>query len=141
MREFIHKSRLKPWDAVIIVFLILMSFLPVVIFGWQEKKLAEQTDNVTYEAVLSVDGQEIKSFPLVAGAKSYTYRYEDADGDYNLIAVDGRRIRIVEASCGDQVCVQRGWIEKSKETIVCLPHKLIIEVIASDGSQDGNLIY
>ena len=141
LKEFIKKSRLKPFDGIIVVVLVLLSFLPLVIFTRQQAALNAQPEAVHYTAKLSIDGQEIKTFDLVAGQKKYTYRYEDADGDYNVITVDGRQIRITDANCGDLICVQRGWIEKAGETIVCLPHKLIIEIVASDGNQEGNVIY
>lgn len=141
IKEFIKKSRLKPFDGIIVVVLILLSFVPLIIFMKQQADQVKPGQNVTYEAKLSVDGQEIKSFDLVDGQKKYSYLYEDEDGDTNLIVVDGRKIRITEANCGDQICVQRGWIDKAGETIVCLPHKLIIEISASDGNQEGNVIY
>ncbi|WP_430612874.1 NusG domain II-containing protein [Enterococcus sp. DIV0876] len=132
-KEFIRNAHLKPWDGVIILLLILSSFLPILIFG--------QTQTAAKEAVLRVDGTEIKRFDLVEGQKSYTYLYEDEDGDYNLLEIDGDRIRIKEANCGDQICVRRGWASKNGETIVCLPHKMVIEIQASDGSETDDLIY
>lgn len=136
MKEFIKKSLLKPWDIFIIVLLIALSFLPIIVFSYQQDNVAPDK-----EAVLRVDGNEIKTFPLVAGSKKYTYTYEDPHGDYNLIEVDGDKIRIKEADCGDQICVRRGWASKNGETIVCLPHKLVIEVRSTDGSDKDGLIY
>jgi len=133
LKAFIKNAHLKPWDGVIILLLILSSFLPILIFG--------QTQTATKEAVLRVDGTEIKRFDLVEGQKSYTYLYEDEDGDYNLLEIDGDRIRIKEANCGDQICVRRGWASKNGETIVCRPHKMVIEIQASDGSETDDLIY
>ncbi|MBA0968790.1 NusG domain II-containing protein, partial [Enterococcus gallinarum] len=108
MKEFIKKSLLKPWDIFIIVLLIALSFLPIIVFSYQQDNVAPDK-----EAVLRVDGDEIKTFPLVAGSKKYTYTYEDPHGDYNLIEVDGDKIRIKEADCGDQICVRRGWASKN----------------------------
>lgn len=136
LKDFIKTSYLKPWDLIIIVCLILVSFLPLVVFGMQQREAP-----ATVTAVLKVDGQVIKTFDLDEQEAAYTYRYEADDGDYNLIEVDGEQIRIKEANCGDQVCVRRGWISKSGETIVCLPHKLVVEINASDGSESGSVIY
>ena len=133
LKEFIRDAHLKPWDGVIILVLILISFLPIFIFG--------QTQTADKEAVLRVDGTEIKRFDLVEGQKTYTYLYEDEDGDTNLLEIEGDRIRIKEADCGDQICVRRGWASKNGETIVCLPHKLVIEIQAADGSETDDLIY
>lgn len=135
LKDFAKNSLLRPWDGIIVVILLLLSFAPVVVFS------LTRSNSPTQEAVLSVDGQEIKSFDLSDRSQSYTYRYEDKDGDYNLIEVKGDRIRIKEADCGDQICVRRGWIDQSGETIVCLPHKLVIEIKSSDGGEPGSVIY
>ncbi|MBL1228624.1 NusG domain II-containing protein [Enterococcus sp. BWB1-3] len=136
VKDFIKKSYLRPWDVIIIIILAVSSFLPLVVFGIQSN------EDVTLQAVLKVDGKIVKTFDLKEGTPSYTYKYEDPDGDYNLIEVDGSRIRIKEANCGDLACVRRGWISKPGETpIACLPHNLFITVEASDGNEDGSLIY
>ncbi|KAB7584148.1 NusG domain II-containing protein [Enterococcus faecium] len=120
----------------IILLLTVLSFLPVMIFGLQQN-----TATAEKEAVLRVDGTEIKTFPLMAGEESNTYTYKDEHGDYNLIEIDGDRVRIKEADCDDQICVRRGWATKNGETIVCLPHKLVIEVRSTDGGDEDSLIY
>ena len=117
LKEFAEKSLLKPWDVFIILLLTVLSFLPVMIFGLQQN-----TATAEKEAVLRVDGTEIKTFPLMAGEESNTYTYKDED-------------------CDDQICVRRGWATKNGETIVCLPHKLVIEVRSTDGGDEDSLIY
>nr|WP_242703952.1 NusG domain II-containing protein [Enterococcus sp. 669A] len=125
IKKFFADSLWKPWDGIIIGVLVLFSLLPLVIFSvYQKTNLAERT-----QAVLRVDGEEIERFDLAEGQDSYTYTYEDPDGDYNLIEISGERIRVKEASCRDQVCVRRGWIEETGDTIVCLPHKMVIEIV------------
>ncbi|HAQ3262604.1 TPA: NusG domain II-containing protein [Enterococcus faecium] len=136
LKEFAEKSLLKPWYVFIILLLTVLSFLPVMIFGLQQN-----TATAEKEAVLRVDGTEIKTFPLMAGEESNTYTYKDEHGDYNLIEIDGDRVRIKEADCDDQICVRRGWATKNGETIVCLPHKLVIEVRSTDGGDEDSLIY
>lgn len=140
-KEFVKNSRLRPWDLPIIFLLCLLSFLPLVIFGITRNTNENQNASEKV-AVLRIDGKEIKRFTLASDKKTYTYRYEDADGDYNIIEVAGDKIRIKEANCGDQVCVRRGWAEKDGETIVCLPHKLVIEIQdQTTGGGDDGLIY
>lgn len=136
IKEFIRASHMKPWDFIIIFILIVSSFLPLIVFGSQQ--LPEHAQK---HAVLRVDGKEIETFQLTEGKKGQRYTYKSDDGDTNVIEIDGDRIRIVEADCGDQVCVRRGWASKNGETIVCLPHKLVIEIVAIDGSETDDLIY
>lgn len=139
LKSFAKKSHLKPWDVIIIALLILSSFIPAVIFAIDRQDVTKTPEK---QAVLRVDGEELKTFDL-SSDKSYTYRYEDPDGDYNLIEVADGRIRIKEANCGDQICVRRGWAAKDGETIVCLPHKLVIEIQDNQdkGGDSDDLIY
>lgn len=138
IKDFFKKSFLRPWDIVIILLLIISSFIPLIIFSVQQ---TARTD-VQNQAILKVDGKVVKVFDLKEDGPTYTYKYEDDDGDYNIIEVSGARIRMLESNCGDQVCVQRGWISKAGQTpIACLPHNLFITVVASDGSEDGSVIY
>ncbi|MDR1568724.1 MAG: NusG domain II-containing protein [Streptococcaceae bacterium] len=126
--------KFKPLDFIIIAVLLTLSFLPFFLFN------AQQNAQNKVWAELRVDGKLIKSFDLTSD-KAISYRYIEDDGDYNLIEVKDHRIRIKEANCPDQVCIRRGWIKKAGETIVCLPHKLVIEVKTTAKTNDGDVIY
>lgn len=47
---------------------------------------------------------------------------------YNLLAVDGERVWMEAADCPDQICVQHIPIKGGGESIICLPHKLVVEI-------------
>lgn len=53
----------------------------------------------------------------------------DADGVNRLSVRDGQ-IACVYADCPDQICVKHGYIGLQTETIVCLPHRMIVTVLA-----------
>ena len=88
------------------------------------------------QAELRISGKVIKTFNL---NKNQTWTYRDKDGDYNKIQVKNGEIAVVEANCKDQIDVQRGYISKTGETIVCLPHNLVIEVMS--GQKDEQVDY
>ena len=133
-KQFKQQARMKRWDIVLLLLLVCLSFVP-----WGITAATRLTgEHVFYEATLRVDGQVIKTFSL---SHNTTYEFKDSHNDYNKIVVKDNTIRIKEANCSDQVCVRRGAISRGGETIVCLPHRLVIEVIASDGSRDGSVIY
>ena len=50
------------------------------------------------------------------------------DYGFNKIIVKSGKIKVESADCKDGICVSRGEINKSGESIVCLPHKMIIEI-------------
>ncbi len=73
--------------------------------------------------------------------KEHTQRYlEIVAGDgtvLNCISVEPGRIRVEHANCPDQVCVNQGWIRDSALPIVCLPNKLMIEIIGGGEAADA----
>lgn len=60
-------------------------------------------------------------------------------GEYNLFVCgkDGT-VRMLGASCPDQICVNHKAINTSLENIICLPHRLVLEItIAEEDSMEG----
>ena len=43
-----------------------------------------------------------------------------------------------EADCPDKYCVKQGKIKNVGETIVCLPHKVVVEIEKTSKGTDSN---
>ena len=84
-------------------------------------------------ARITLDGEVIREIPLDEVEESYSFVVESGAGS-NTVLVEPGRIRVSEADCPDQVCVNQGFISDGTVPIVCLPHKLIIEILGG-GSQ------
>ena len=69
----------------------------------------------------------IRSIDLSRVTTAETYPVE-SDAGVNIIQIEPGQIRILEADCPDQVCVQAGWLTDSAAPIVCLPHRLVIRL-------------
>lgn len=76
-------------------------------------------------ARVSVDGKVVKTVSLDDEGE---YRIEGKDGGYNLLIVKDGEAYLKEADCPDKLCVKQGHISKEGETIICLPHKVVIEI-------------
>ena len=76
---------------------------------------------------VKIDGEEIASYPL------------DKDGVFvlcdgkNILKIEDGKAYMTHADCPDKLCVKRGEISRSGETITCLPHKLTVTVHSDDG--------
>ena len=68
--------------------------------------------------------------------KAQTYHVNGEDS-INTVLVQQGHIRMLEASCPDQVCVNQGWISDSTLPIVCLPNKVIIEIVGEGSELDA----
>ena len=87
-------------------------------------------------ARITRDGVLLEEIALDRVTAPYSFDLEDASG-VNTVQVERGRIRISAADCPDQVCVNQGFISDGTVPIVCLPHKLIIEITGGGGELDG----
>lgn len=87
-------------------------------------------------ARITRDGVLLEEIDLNEVDRPYTLIFEDESGA-NTVSVEKGRIRISEADCPDQVCVNQGWISDGAVPIVCLPHRLMVEIVGGGGELDG----
>ena len=79
---------------------------------------------------IMVNGREYGNYPLM---QENVIEVENEHGYNRLVVKDG--VASMEAAdCPDQYCVEHKPVSKTHETIVCLPHKLVVEVLSADGS-------
>lgn len=130
---------IRPYDVVIISLLIVVSFVPLVIFNKYLKNIDSETGNI---AVISIDGVIVKEIELLPTTEYQLFTLYPSENQYNIIEVDGIKIRNKEDNSPDQIAVKTGWISKIGETSICLPHKLIIEIQPNKGGiqNDSDLI-
>ncbi len=133
MKSKLKQMKIKPFDILIVIGLILLSFAPHAIFFAPPK---EQPDD--RYAIIRIDGQEVDRFNLDTSA-DFEKTYYPAKDQYNIIQVQDGRIRVKEDNSPDQIAVKTSWISKNGQTSICLPHKLVIEIRQKDAADD--LIY
>ena len=77
------------------------------------------------------DGQTVDTFPL---SRDGTHRYESPSGGYTIVVVEDGKVRVTEASCPDKICILHGPTDQTADPIVCLPNRLVVEILAPDGT-------
>lgn len=119
MKETIKNTTLA--DRLLFLFLISLSIAGIFI---SREALSQES-----EVVIEIDGKPAYTLPL------YADRQLSVAGPYGntLIEIKGKKVRVKEAHCPNQICVKEGWI--SKGVIVCLPNKLVIIVGGSNKDQ------
>lgn len=83
--------------------------------------------------VIRADGFTYPGVPL---RTTGDYTLTQPDGSYNILHVTKNSIRMSSADCSNQDCVSQGAVSRGNielrpmgSLIVCLPHKLIIELM------------
>ena len=90
-------------------------------------------ESVRFSGMLPSNYEEID---LERVTEPRTLTLEDGRGR-NTVLVERGRICVSEADCPDQICVKQGWISDGTVPIVCLPHRLVIEITGDGGDVDG----
>ncbi len=71
------------------------------------------------------DGNQIAEYPLAEDlVKAVSYEEEH----YNLLLIENGKVSVSDADCPDQLCVKQRSISKNGESIICLPHRLVVQV-------------
>lgn len=60
----------------------------------------------------------------------------DEDAGYNRFEIKDGIVTMMEADCPDQYCVKHAPINKESETIVCLPHKVVLEITSGEEKRE-----
>ena len=74
---------------------------------------------------VTVDGE-------LFGTYSLEKEQEIKINDTNYLIIRDGQADMIEADCPDQICVDHKTISKNKETIVCLPNKVIAEIVGGE---------
>ncbi len=79
---------------------------------------------------VKVDGKVVGTYALM---EEQTIPI-DTEYGHNQLVIKGGEAYMNESDCPDHYCEEQGHVSKTGETIVCLPHKLVAEVVAGEAS-------
>lgn len=82
---------------------------------------------------VTVDGTVTGEYPL---NRDDTVAIEGVGGS-NTLVIEGGQADMTEADCPDKVCVDHAPISHVGESIICLPHKVVVEIIAGEGETEN----
>ncbi len=74
--------------------------------------------------VISRGGEEIGRYSLQEDSR---IPLSDEEGE-NLLIIEDGTAWMEEADCPDGLCVRQGKISRSGESIICLPHELVVTI-------------
>lgn len=124
----------KKLDMVIIVILLVVSFIPELIFG----VILDKSYNNTY-AEITIDGKFYKRIPLSAHRGQENMKIKTNNG-YNILIIKDNSIAIIDGDCKDKICIKSGYIKNVGESLICLPHKLMIEIKGNKAREEDIIL-
>jgi hypothetical protein len=128
--EFINDNNLtirsimiKKNDLILVGVVILLG-LAVIIF-------MNVTQSEGSKVVITIDGNVYDTLEL---KENTTYTIKGDNSEWNNFEIKDGYVNMLDASCPDKLCVNQKDIHYNHETIVCLPNKVVLEVI--DGEEN-----
>lgn len=134
---------IKKADLVLLSAFVLVGILMIVVpLAGTAKEDAAAGDTETESGpmvVIYTDGSEYGRYPLDEDQTITVSQLGDSitDTATNVVQIQDGRVRMEEASCKNQVCVNTGWISKTNEIIVCLPNRVYVTI--ESGSDASSL--
>ena len=83
--------------------------------------------------VVTVDGYTVLTLSLSEDREEVV----KTGNGFNTSRIKDGEVSVAEADCPDKLCVRQGWISYDGESIVCLPHKLVVTVRGSGHDLDA----
>ena len=83
---------------------------------------------------ISLDGEIYGVYPLGEDREIDVTE----DGHTNHITIKDGQVSMSYSTCLNQVCVNTGAISETKDSIVCLPNRVVVEIISSGDGKGGD---
>ncbi len=117
---------MKKKDGILILIVLIIA---AIFFLWNQKKAALDGERV----VITVDGKQYGIYNLKENNEiEISSKY-----GYNKLIIKNGEAFMEQADCNDHYCETMGKIKRNGESIICLPHKVVIEIEA-DSKQNKN---
>ena len=88
-------------------------------------------------AVIKIDGKETERYSLSVNTEVVI---ETENDGRNTLVIENGKAFVKDVNCPDKICEGHSKISYKGETIVCLPHKVVIEIIADDSENELDVV-
>lgn len=86
---------------------------------------------------IEVDGKPYKKVPLNNHTEKIKVKTKLGT---NIIDIANGKVHIEEADCPDKICIKDGFISKPGQILVCLPNKVVVQIIGQDNKDNADSI-
>ncbi|HHY06456.1 MAG TPA: NusG domain II-containing protein [Clostridia bacterium] len=114
---------------------LLLGLLIIGLLALAGHRFYFQSQTQSNQVIIKAKGEVVQTLTLRAGEPLQRLTIEGKKGQA-IVETKGLKVRMLEAPCPDQICVQQGWIDSPRQTIICVPNEIVIYIDA-EASLDG----
>lgn len=114
----------RPADIVLAVSLIVLGFVLSFFLAFGKDEGTQVTVRLDGKVYGTYALQEDQTVTVRQGSRENVFEIKDGC------------VRMIRANCHNHDCMQAGAISKTGQTIVCLPHKLVLEITGGEEEFD-----
>ncbi len=89
--------------------------------------------------VVKVNGVETHAYSLSENAQ-FEIKTGENNENINVVVIENGKVCVTEADCPDGICKEYRPISYVGETIVCLPHKVVIEIVGESTEPELDVV-
>ncbi len=117
---------MKKRDLILVISLLVVAGIVFLIFNINNKsgKTVVITENGSTYGTYSLSENNIIDIKTNLG--------------HNKVVIKDGKVHMEEADCPDKYCVDKGNISKTNESLICLPHKLVVEITDDEVKNDND---
>lgn len=78
---------------------------------------------------VEVDGTVTGTYDLAENQKI------EINGGTNTMEIQDGKVRMADADCPDKLCMHQKAISQSGESIICLPNKVVLQIVSRDKAE------
>ncbi len=77
------------------------------------------------QVVITVDGEVFGTYSISTDQEIEV----KTERGVNIVAIFDGKVSVTAADCPDKYCISHVAVNETGETVVCLPHRMIVEVV------------
>lgn len=110
-------------DIILVAVILVIAAAGLLFFGLNKE--------VGSFVAVNINGEQTTVYPLSVNTE-VTITTGENNEHINVLTIKDGKAYISEANCPDGICAETRAAQYVGETIVCLPHKVVVEIVAEN---------
>ncbi len=117
---------MKKGDKIVILLILLFAIFSI----FERFVFSKNSDE---NIVIRSDGVIVKETSLNNNGK---FLIKSKEGELTCI-IENQKVKVIESTCPDKLCIKQGWVSYQGESIICLPNRITITITGGNEGVDS----